>query len=107
MKTRLIYKIGEHLPKWLRIIYYIITVLSFVYIVYRFLEWLLKTVQKIGYFIFDPKNYWTAVLAVSIIIICTFIAAQFVLGLDPWGNFIHWIVESYENTIGGLINAAA
>jgi|SRR5690554_6357805 len=102
MKTRLIYRIGGHLPKWLRVIYYIIVVITLIYLVYRIIEWMLNTTQKIGYFIFDPKNYWTAVLSVGILLVGTFIVAQFVLRLDPWGNFIRWATNIFENITGGL-----
>ncbi len=104
MKTRLIYKIGEHLPKWLRVIYYIIIAITFIYIVYRFLEWALKTLQKLGAFIFEPRNYWAAVMSVFIVLLGVFIAAQFILGLDPVGNTIEWIEQVYKNAVGGLLN---
>ena len=104
MKTRLIYKIGEHLPKWLRVIYYIIIVITFIYIVYRFLEWALKTLQKLGAFIFEPRNYWAAGMSEFIVLLGVFIAAQFILGLDPVGNTIEWIEQVYKNAVGGLLN---
>lgn len=107
MKTRLIYKIGEHLPKWLRVIYYIIIVITFIYIVYRFLEWILVTIQKIGAFAFEPRNYWAAVMSVFILVIGAFLLAQFVLGLDPAGNFITWIKQTFDDIIGGLSSYAA
>lgn len=100
---RLAYRIGDKLPKWLKIIYYIILIITFIYIIYRFLEWILITIQKIGAFIFEPRNYWTAVMSIFILLIGSFILAQFVLGLDPWGDAINWFKQVIENVTGGLI----
>lgn len=99
---RLAYRIGGRLPKVLRIMYYIVLFATFVYLIYRFLEWILKTIQKLGAFIFEPKNYWAAVLSLSILVIGAFVVAQFILGLDPWGNFIRWVTKTFENIAGGL-----
>jgi hypothetical protein len=88
---RLVYRIGGRLPKALRILYYIVLCLTFIYLIYRFFEWFLVTVQKIGAFIFEPRNYWAAVMSLFILAIGAFILAQFILGLDPVGNTIEWI----------------
>lgn len=101
--SRLAYRIGDHLPKWLRIIYYIVLFVTFIYIIYRFLEWLLLTIQKIGAFIFEPRNYWAAVMSLFILVIGAFLLAQFVLGLDPWGDTINWFKQIIENITRGLI----
>lgn len=105
MKTRLIYRIGEHLPKWLRVIYYIVITLTLIYLLYRLIEWMLKTIQKLGAFMFEPRNYWTAVMTIGLLLVGTFIVAQFVLGLDPWGNFTEWVNSAFENAIRGIADA--
>lgn len=90
-KVRVAYRIGAWLPKPLRIIYYIVLYLTLVYLLYRLLEWVLKTVQKIGYFLFDPRNYWTMVLSIFTVLLCSFLLAQFILGLNPVGKVIEWV----------------
>lgn len=105
--TRLAYRIGNKLPKVLRVLYYIVLFATFIYLIYRFIEWILVTIQKIGAFIFEPRNYWAAVLSIFILVIGAFIIAQFVLGLDPWGNFIKWVATTFKNIIGGLTNGRA
>lgn len=105
-KQRLAYRIADRLPKPLKILYYIVVFATLIYLLYRFIEWLLKTVQKIGAFMFEPRNYWAAVMSVGILIIGAFILAQFVLGLDPVGNFIKWIVNIFENLTGGILTNA-
>lgn len=89
-KTRVAYRIGAWLPKPLRIIYYLVLFLTLVYLLYRLVEWVLKTIQKLGYFLFDPRNYWTMVLSIFTVLVFSFILAQFVLGLDPVGKVIEW-----------------
>lgn len=91
----------------LRVLYYIVLFATFIYLIYRFIEWILVTIQKIGAFIFEPRNYWAAVLSIFILVIGAFIIAQFVLGLDPWGNFIKWVATTFKNIIGGLTNGRA
>lgn len=100
--ARLAYRIGDKLPRVLKIMYYIVLFTTFIYLIYRFLEWVLKTIQKIGAFVFEPRNYWAAVLSLFILVIGAFIIAQFALGLDPWGNFIKWVVSTFENIAGGI-----
>lgn len=90
VSRRLAHRIGDWLPKPLRIIYYIILFLTLIYLLYRLVEWVLKTIQRIGYFIFDPRNYWTMILSIFTVLIFSFILAQFVLGLDPVGKTLEW-----------------
>lgn len=105
MNKRLVFSIGDHLPKWLRAIYYIVLFITFIYIIYRFIEWILVTIQKIGAFIFEPRNYWAGVMSLFILVIGAFLLAQFVLGLDPIGNTINWIERTFDNIVGGLLHA--
>jgi TRAP-type C4-dicarboxylate transport system permease small subunit len=93
---RFAYRLGARLPKVLRIMYYIVLFMTFIYFIYRFFEWFLKTFQKIGAFAFDPRNYWAGVMAFGILLIGGFILAQFILGLDPVGKTIDWIENSIK-----------
>lgn len=88
--NRFAFRLGNKLPKVLRILYYIVLFLSMIYFIYRFFEWFLKTIQKIGSFAFEPRNYWAGVMAIFIVALGTFITAQFILGLDPIGQVIEW-----------------
>ena len=92
-RRRLSYRIGDNLPKPLRIIYYIILVLSGVYIIYRLLEWVLKTIQKIGKFIFDDRTYWAVWICVLILVIGGLLLGQYYFDLDPFGK----IAEVFTN----------
>lgn len=96
---RFAYRLADHLPKPLRIIYYIILWATAVYILYRFISWLLITIQQIGEFIFEKRNYWTAVWVVFIMAVGSILIAQFWYGLDPIGHTIRW----FENLIKGWL----
>ncbi|MFH2116462.1 MAG: hypothetical protein ABII85_00270 [Bacillota bacterium] len=88
---RFAYRVGDRLPKIIRILYYIVLFLSMIYFIYRFFEWFLKSFQKLGAFIFEPKMYWALVVCFFALIIGAFILAQFILGLDPVGHFTKWL----------------
>lgn len=85
-KKRLPYRIGGGLPKWLRIPYYILLWITAIYAIYRFTRWVLESIQKLGAFIFDTRNYWTVMLSIAVILIGSLIVSQFWLGLDPIGK---------------------
>ena len=58
---------------------------------------LLDLLRRFLHFVSDKKNWWTFVCCVGILLIGTFIVAQFVLGLDPMGKFINSIKETIDN----------
>lgn len=84
-KRRLAFLIGDKLPKVLRILYYIVLMITMLYVIYRFFEWVLVTFQKFGQWFFRPQNYWAAMMSIGILLLGSFLLAQFVLGLDPIG----------------------
>lgn len=88
LSRRFAYRIGDKLPKLLKIMYYIVLFVTFIYILYRFFEWTLVTFQKIGEFFFRKQNYWAAVVSIIVVLIGTFLVSQFILGLDPVGHVI-------------------
>ena len=94
---RFAYRLADYLPKPLRIAYYIILWATAVYILYRFAAWALNTFQQIGEFIFEKRNYWTAVWVVFIMAVGSILIAQFWYGLDPVGQTVSW----FENLIRG------
>lgn len=93
ISKRFAFRLGNRLPKVLRILYYIVLFMTMVYFIYRFFEWILVTFQKFGQWFFRPQNYWAAVMSIGILVFGSFILAQFVLGLDPWGTAVQRITE--------------
>lgn len=90
-KLNFVARIGNRLPKWLRIIYNIVIFASLIYILIWLIAKLLIAIQKIGYTIFSPNFYWPIVTSLFILLIGAFLLAQFVFGLDPIGNLSYWI----------------
>ena len=93
---RLAFLIGSKLPRPLKILYYIVLFGTLIYLLYRLLEWAFKTIRVIGEFIFKPQNYWAVVLCLFVLLIGSFLLAQFALGLDPIGHMIDWFKSILE-----------
>ena len=95
----------SRLPKWLQVILIVISIITVVYwlgfVVYK----VLSAIRCIGAFIFEKRNYWTFLCCILILLVGTFIVAQFVLGLDPWGNFTNWVTDSINYLKGLVIEA--
>lgn len=102
LRRPLAYRVGDYLPKPLRIIYYLILWLSAIYIFYRLVVFFLKTIQKIGHFVFDPKNYWTVILCITVLLVGSLLISQFWLGLDPIGRFLDRVLEWGDGIIERL-----
>lgn len=83
-------------PRWLKIILLIVSIITMIYwlgiIVYK----ILCAIRVIGAFAFDKKNYWTFLCCILILLIGSLIMAQCVLGLDPIGKTINYILEKWE-----------
>jgi hypothetical protein len=99
VSKRLAYRLADHLPKPLKIAYYIILWATAIYVLYRFLRWLLETIQEVGEFMFEKRNYWTTVWVIFVMAVGSILIAQFWYGLDPVGHTIRW----FENLIKGWI----
>lgn len=104
VKKPLAYRIGDKLPKILRVIYYILLTITLVYWLYRLIGFLLKSIQKIGSFLFEKEHYYTFVFCLFILAIGTLLISQFVFGLDPFGKCINWIVEKWYDLKEWFIN---
>lgn len=104
LHRRLAYRIGDRLPKAIRIIYYILLAITLVYWLYRFIRMILDLIQKIGSFMFDKRNYYTFVICLLILCIGVLIASQFIFGLDPIGKLGNWIVDRWNDFRQWCIN---
>lgn len=95
------------LPKWLRVILIIVSIITLVYwlgfIVYK----LLTAIRCVGAFIFEARNYWTFLGCILVLAIGTLIVAQYVLGLDPLGQASNWVIDRWNDLKGFLIEAIA
>lgn len=97
LRKRLAYRIGDKMPKAIRIIYYVILAITLVYWAYRLIALTLDLIQKIGCFIFEKRNYYTFVVCMLILAIGILLASQFIFDLDPFGRFVNGIVDKWNN----------
>ena len=103
-KRRLAYRIGDKLPKPIRVIYYIILAITLVYWLYRFSKFILDLIQKIGSFAFEKRNYYTFIICLIILGIGILLASQFIFGLNPFGKSLNWVVDKYNDLKNLIIN---
>lgn len=96
------FRLGDRMPKWLRILYYIVLFGTLVYVLIWLIAKLLIGIQKLGYTLFSPSWYWPIITSLFILAVGTFIVAQVILGLDPWGAFTQWVEESVIKLLGGV-----
>lgn len=96
---------NSNIPKVIKWILYILLAITMIYLIiilsYRILEILRRTVH----FVSEKRNWWTFVCCIFILLIGTFIVAQFWLGLDPIGKIITSVNETINNIRNNLGNA--
>ena len=84
--------------KLIKILIYILLTLTLVYwigwLLYKFLELL----RKIIHCITEKEHWWFFLSCILLLAIGTFIVAQFVLGLNPYGKIIDWFKYIIEKT---------
>lgn len=98
---------NSHIPKWLKILIYIVVTLTLVYwlglLVYKFFE----ALRKFLHWATDKHNWWTFLMCIFILLLGSLLIAQFLLGLDPIGKAAEFIVDKWNNlrdTIGNIIS---
>ena len=96
---------NSNIPKVIKWILYVLLAITMIYWIiilsYRILEIIRRTVH----FVSEKRNWWTFVCCIFILLIGTFIVAQFWLGLDPMGKFINSIKEMIDNIRNSIGNA--
>ena len=94
----------QRLPKWLRIVIIILSIVTLIYwacwLVYKFLKYL----RVFLHWATDSRNWWTFIVCLLILLIGSFIVSQFVLGLDPIGQFVKWLSNLFNSIKETFIN---
>ena len=97
LSRRFAYRIGDKMPKAIKIIYYIILAVTLVYWLYRAISLTLSLIQRIGSFVFEKRNYYTFVICLIILGIGILLASQFIFDLDPVGRVTNWFIDQWNN----------
>lgn len=96
------------LPKWLRIILLILSIVTVIYWLGFAIYKILEAVRIVMAYIFEKRNYWTFLICILILIVGSLLIAQFYFQLDPFGKLANWFIEKWNelrewlsNIIGG------
>ena len=93
----------QSLPKWLRIILIILSIITVIYWAILLIYKILKINRIIMEYVFIEDHYWTFVICLIMILISALLLSQFVFGLDPFGKFINSIIEKINEIKNNLI----
>lgn len=91
------------LPKWLRIVIIILSIITVIYWAILLIYKILKINRIIMEYVFKEDHYWTFVICLIMILISALLLSQFVFGLDPFGKFINSIIEKINEIKNNLI----
>lgn len=94
---------SSRLPKFVKILLDILLTLSCVYLIGLCVYKILEAIRKFLHWTTEKRNWWTFLMCIVILAIGTFIVAQFILDLDPFGNLVRWFNGLWLNflkTIG-------
>lgn len=95
----------SRLPKWLRVLLLIASIVTLVYWIGYCLYLILKVIQIVGSFIFNKNHYWVFLMSILLSIITMLVIAQ-ICGLNPFGKMFDFFKDKIDwirETIGGLI----
>ena len=94
----------SRLPRWLRIILIILSIITVVYWLGFVIYKLLCAIRCIGAFVFESRNYWTFLVCVLILVVGSLLVAQFYLGLNPFGEIYEWFIEKITELRDSIVN---
>lgn len=99
-------KLLNRIPKWLKIVLITISIITMVYWLGLMVYKILCAVRIVGSFIFSPRNYWTFLCCIVILIVGSLVIAQVYFGLDPFGKIEDKLInclEYFKQLLIGLI----
>lgn len=87
----------SRLPKWLRVVLMVISIITLVYWVGFALYKILEAIRIIMAYIFEKRNYWTFLICILLIAIGGLLLGEFYFGLEPFNKIAQWFVDLYES----------
>ena len=94
---------NSNMPSAIKWILYILLAITMIYWIIILTYKILEYTRRFMSFVSEKRNWWTFVCCIFILLIGTFIVAQFVLGLDPFGKFINSIIEKINEIKNNLL----
>lgn len=87
------------LPKWLKVLIYIFLTITIVYWLCILIYKTLELFRFCIHWATDKGNWWLTLSISLIALIVCLCLAQFVWGLNPFGNILEWIVNTFNNVV--------
>lgn len=102
MENELLEKVAKtslfsKLPKWLKVVLVIISILTLVYWVGFIVIKILSAIRFILQEISKKEHWWFFIVTMLLVGIVALLLAQFVFGLDPFGKLTEWCVGIFDN----------
>lgn len=94
---------NSNMPTTIKWILYILLAITMIYWIIILTYKILEYTRRFMSFVSEKRNWWTFIVCIFILLIGTFIVAQFVLGLDPFGKFINSIIEKINEIKNNLL----
>lgn len=91
------------LPKWLKILVYLLLTITIIYWLGVFIIKFLEFTRIIIHWTTEKRNWWTFLVCILLILIGSLIMAQGVLGLDPIGRFKEILFDKWESIKEGIV----
>lgn len=95
---------NSQLPKWLKLILYILITLTLIYLLCITLYKVLEISRVVIHWVSEKRNWWTFLVCILILLIGSFVIAQCVLGLDPLGAIGNYFIEQWHNLRNAIAN---
>ena len=91
------------LPKWLKVILIIVSILTLVYWVGFVVIKILSLIRFILQEISKKEHWWFFIVTMLLVGIVALLLAQFVFGLDPFGKLSVWCVGIFDKITETII----
>ena len=88
---------NSKLPRFLKILIYILLTLTCVYWIGYFTFKILDGIRKFLNYVSTKEHWWAFLICIAILGVGTFLIAEFVFELGWWDTIINKIVETYHN----------
>lgn len=94
---------NSNIPTAIKWVLYILLAITLIYLIITLTYKILEYTRRFMSFVSEKRNWWTFVCCIFILLIGTFIVAQFIFGLDPFGKFINSIIEKINEIKNNLL----
>lgn len=88
---------NSKLPKFLKVLIYLLLTLTCVYWIGYFTYKILDSIRAFLSYISTKEHWWAFLICVAILLVGTFLIAEFVFNLGWWQTILDWFVGIYKS----------